>query len=165
VLFVERDAAISPERFGELLAAAVADAAGDYPLRPRTAKEMARLAQARDAAQFRAAGEDRVHADAQASFLVLMDPPLEEPPLFLPRAIAVRSVGRPADATDYLQRHRIALEALAVEDHRPDVVEIATQTGAALIARFGNLQNPPLGSFHGSRPRIAEFVRWISDET
>jgi hypothetical protein len=32
------------------------------------------------------------------------------------------------------------------------------------IAPFGTLQHPPLASPHGGRPRIAEFVRWVSDE-
>jgi hypothetical protein len=37
--------------------------------------------------------------------------------------------------------------------------------GASRIARFGSLQIPQLGGFHGGRPRIADFVRWIVDET
>jgi hypothetical protein len=164
-LFVERGGALSPARFGELLAAAIAETAVEFPFERRSATRVARLAEARDLATFRAAGEHGVHAGADAGFLVVVDPPLEEPPLFLPRAIAVRSVDRPDEAAAYLQRHRITLEALAVERHRPDVLEMATQTGAARIARFGTLQNPPLTGFHGARPRIAEFVRWISDET
>jgi len=164
-LFVERGGAVSPARFGELLAAAIAETAVELPIGPRGAARLARLAEARDLATFRAAGDHGVYAGADAGFLVVVDPPLEEPPLFLSRAIAVRSVDRPDEAAAYLQRHRITLEALAVERHRADVVEMATQTGAARIARFGTLQNPPLAGFHGARPRIAEFVRWISDET
>ncbi len=164
-LFVERGGAVSPARFAERLAAAIAETAVEFPIGSRTPQQLARLAEARDLATFRAAGEHSVYAGADAGFLVVVDPPLEEPPLFLPRAIAVRSVDRPHEAADYLQRHRITLEALAVEHHRPDVLAMATQTGAARIARFGTLQNPPLAGFHGARPRIAEFVRWISDET
>lgn len=164
-LFVERSGTVSPARFGELLAAAIAETAVELPIGSRTPQRLARLAEARELATFRAAGERDVYAGADAGFLVVVDPPLEEPPLFLPRAIAVRSVDRPDEAAAYLQRHRITLEALAAEGHRPDVLEMATKTGAARIARFGTLQNPPLAGFHGARPRIAEFVRWISDET
>jgi hypothetical protein len=164
-LFVEQGGIVSPARFGELLAAAIEETAVAFPFERRSATRVARLAEARDLATFRAAGEHGVYAGADAGFLVVVDPPLDEPPLFLPRAIAVRSVDRPDEATAYLQRHRITLEALAVERHRPDVLEMAAETGAARIARFGTLQNPPLNGFHGARPRIAEFVRWISDET
>ncbi|MGA8474997.1 MAG: acyl-CoA reductase [Candidatus Cybelea sp.] len=164
-LFVERGGVISPARFGEQLAAAIAEAAAEFPIGSRSARQLARLAEARDLATFRAAGEQRVYAGEAAEFLVVVDPPLEEPPLFLPRAIAVRSVDRPDEAAAYLHRQRITLEALAVERHRPDVLEMATQTGAVRIARFGTLQNPPLTGFHGARPRIADFVRWIADET
>ncbi|HEV3194548.1 MAG TPA: acyl-CoA reductase [Candidatus Cybelea sp.] len=164
-LFVERSGVISPARFGELLATAVAEAAAEFPIGSRSARQLARLAEARDLATFRAAHEQRAYAGKAAEFLVVVDPPLEEPPLFLPRAIAVHSVDRPDEAAAYLHRHRITLEALAVERHRPDVLEMATQTGAVRIARFGTLQNPPLAGFHGARPRIAEFVRWIVDET
>jgi hypothetical protein len=45
------------------------------------------------------------------------------------------------------------------------VRSMAAAIGASRIASFGTLQTPPLGTFHGGRPRIAEFVRWVSDQT
>jgi hypothetical protein len=96
---------------------------------------------------------------------IVFDARLDEPPLFLPRALGIRSIERPIEAAQYLERHGIELEALAVAGLRDDVVEIATRTKAARIVPFGAMQAPPLGAFHGGRPRIAEFVRWIVDET
>jgi hypothetical protein len=94
-----------------------------------------------------------------------LDPPLDQLPLLLPRALSVYSVADPLEAVAYLERHRIPLEALAVTESNADLRDVAAGFGASRIAAFGSLQDPPLGEFHGGRPRIAEFVRWISDET
>jgi Acyl-CoA reductase (LuxC) len=96
---------------------------------------------------------------------VLQDAPSEEVPLLAPRAVNVRSVDAPADAIEYLRRHRISLESLAVAPGGAPAFDLAAAAGAARIALFGSLQAPRLGSLHGGRPRIAEFVRWIVDET
>jgi 4-aminobutyrate aminotransferase-like enzyme len=164
-LFVERGAAVSVPRFGELLATAIRDAAADFPIGLRDPHATAQLAMIRDLAVFRAASKDRTRSDPALTSLLLVDPPFEEPPLFLPRALAIRSVDGPSDAVTYLQHHGISLEAIAVEHPRPALLEAASMTGASRITSFGQLQRPPLGAFHGGRARISEFVRWIADET
>jgi hypothetical protein len=67
--------------------------------------------------------------------------------------------------TAYLAQNRLSLEALAVAESGAPFAAIAAGAGASRITSFGSLQMPPLGGFHGGRPRIAEFVRWIVDET
>jgi hypothetical protein len=62
---------------------------------------------------------------------------------------------------EYLRRHDLALEGFATADNRSDVIDLAVVAGAVRLARFGELQNPPLAGEHGGRPRIAEFVRWV----
>lgn len=165
VLFVESGACVSAASFGEMLAEAIAGTAGEFPPGPADPRLLARLAAERDLATFRAPLPGRVYADAHSTYLVLVDPPAEEPPLFLPRALAIRSVANASEAASYIARHGITLEALAVNQRRQDLTDLAAQTGAARIAAFGALQAPPLGGFHGGRPRVAEFVRWIVDET
>lgn len=160
-LFVERGGRVSAERFTEALVDAMRAAAVEFPAAPSDPVTDALRAMARDLAVFRTTG---VGSDPRAQFLAVLDPPFDEPPFFLPRAIGVRRVERPAQASEYLQRHGIALEALAVAGPRPDLLELAANAGAARIAPFGALQAPPLGAFHGGRPRIAEFVRWIGSE-
>lgn len=160
-LFVENDAEVSAERFTEILTEAIRDAAKVFPPAPNVTSA-ARLAGARDLATFRGA---RVYSDPPAGYLAVLDPPGDEPPLFLPRSIGVRRVNDSADAAEYLERHGIALEALAVAQPREDLRELAVRAKAARVAPFGTLQAPPLTGFHGGRPRIAEFVRWITDET
>ena len=163
-LFVETGGAIAVERFAAMLVEALGAASTEFPPAALNAPTAARLAVARDLATFRA-GAARVHSDPHPGCLAILDPPFEEPPLFLPRTIGIRSVENSSQAAEYLERHGIALEALAVAGCRPDLLELAARAKAGRIARFGTLQAPPLGVFHGGRPRIAEFVRWLGNET
>ena len=79
--------------------------------------------------------------------------------------IGIRAVDDSLRAGEYFARHGIAIEGLAVAGRRNDLFELAAACKAARVAPFGTLQAPPLGAFHGGRPRIAEFVRWLGDET
>ncbi|HEY2475579.1 MAG TPA: acyl-CoA reductase [Candidatus Cybelea sp.] len=163
-IFVERGGRIAPERFCELLAAAIESADERFPATTRI-EPSAQRAMARELANFRTAVADRVVADPQTSYLVLLDAPAQEPPLFIPRALGVRSVDGPDEAATYLTNHRISVEALAVAPSSKSLLALAARTGAARIAPFGSLQAPALANLHGGRPRIAEFVRWLVDET
>jgi Acyl-CoA reductase (LuxC) len=164
-LFVERGGHVSVEQFSRILGSSIAEAARAFPLGPRSPEAAARLAHARDLATFRGAGERSVYSDEASTYLAVLDPPIDAPPAFLPRALAIRSVDAPAEAAAYLARHGIVLEALAVAPARPDILDLALRLGVARITPLGGLQTPPLGAYHGGRPRIAEFVRWVSDET
>jgi len=161
-LFVEEGAAVSVEGFAEALVDAMREFAEDFGEPAGTASN-ARLAMAREMALFRSG--ETVHADTRGRYLAILEPALDRPPLFLPRAIGIHRVRDADDAARYLQRHALTLEALAVAERRADLLELAANTGAARVTTFGSLQLPPLGAFHGGRPRIAEFVRWIDDET
>ena len=156
---------MTPQRFGELFDEALADLTHRFPPAAHNEVIAAKVAGARDLARFRRGGGATALADPQAAFLVAVDPPVDEPPLFLPRVVAVRSVNGPQEALAYLQRHGVKLEAVAVSEHRDDLVEFARAAGASRVTTLGALQSPPLGVFHGGRPRIAEFVRWMGDET
>ncbi len=164
-LFVERGGAIHPQAFGALLAESLERGAVEFPPSDRSAETAARVAGARNTAAFRAAtGSGSVFSDAHANFLAVLDPPLDEPPPFLPRALAVHPVDTPDEALAYLRRHELPLEAFALSEQRADVVTMAIAAGASRIARFGSLQSPPLGGNHGGRARIADFVRWVTRE-
>ncbi len=163
VLFVESDGAVTVQRFAAMLVDALDAAAVKFPPQAPDAATVARLAVARDMATFRA-GAGRVYSSPRAGYLAIVDPPFEEPPLFLPRAIGIRSVENSSQAAQYFEHHGIALEALAVAGVRQDLLDLAARAKAARIARFGTLQAPPLGIFHGGRPRIADFVRWLGNE-
>jgi Acyl-CoA reductase (LuxC) len=163
-LFIERGGAISPERFADVLAAEIRAASGAFPPGPRDTLSAAGRAHARDLEIFRGEGA-RIYADPSAGYLVVLDPSLDAPPAFLPLSVRLHVVDDPAQAAQYFARHGIAVEALAVAHARSDVLAVGAAIGASRIAAFGTLQTPPLGVFHGGRPRIAEFVRWVSHET
>lgn len=166
LLFVERDAHLTPEAFCELLTTCIERAAVEFPLGPREAQDWTRVAAARDLAAFRAAAGDGVSfSDPEATFVVALDPPREQPPPFLPRALVVFAVDGPAEAADYVRRHALPIEAVAVARPSEPLRRLAIAIGAARIAPFGRLQSPPAWQPHGGRPRIAEFVRWIADDT
>lgn len=166
VLFAERGGTISTAQFAEIFAHAIEEAAVEFPLGTRSAQSIARTIALRDLSIFRAsAGRGRVFTDANGSYLAVLDPPVDTPPAFLPRAIGILSVDAPAEATAYIERHHIPIEAVAIAGNRADITAMALDAGAARITPFGKLQAPPLHGFHGGRPRIAEFVRWITDET
>jgi hypothetical protein len=164
VLFIERGAGVSPARFCESLRDAIEGAAREFPA-VVSAESSARRATARDMARLRSDRDQRIFTDARSNYLVVLDPPLDQPPLLLPRALSVYSVADPREAVAYLDRHGIPVEALAVAESDANLRNVAASLGASRMAIFGSLQDPRLGEFHGGRPRIAEFVRWISDET
>lgn len=166
VLFIERGGAIAPELFARILAAETERAAIEFPPGTRDAGACAAVANARDLAAFRAAGgSGGVFSDAQASYALLLDPPAGEAPPMLPRTLAVYRVDSPDDALAYVRKHAIPIEAVAVAGIAPAIARMAQALGASRIAPFGELQRPPLLAYHGGRPRIAEFVRWVADET
>lgn len=164
-LFVERGGAIDPAQFTKIVAQEVERASVEFPPGVRDARASARIASARNLAAFRsAAGSGSVFSDARGSYLAVLDPPVSEPPAFLPRALAVHAVDGPGEAITYLARHDVPVEAVAIAGKRDDLRTFAIEIRAHRIARFGDLQRPPLGGNHGGRARIADFVTWITDE-
>lgn len=165
VLFVETDDARNAEPLLSSLASAVQAATIEFPLGKREPARAARVANLRAAGAFRAAaGRGAVYSDDACTFLLLYDPPAEDRPSFAPRTLGIVPVREPADATRYLQQHGIALEAFALSDERPDLIQAAISAGAVRLVPFGELQRLPVSGDHGGRPRIADFIRWIDRE-
>jgi Acyl-CoA reductase (LuxC) len=162
VLFVEKGGNVSPDAFAQILGQAVERANIEFPVGPRDPVQTSRVGQHRDMAAFRAAaGQGAVYADASADYAVVAGFPEDQPPPFLPRTLGVLPVATPAQALQYLREHSLPLEGFALSCDRADLVGMAVDAGAVRLARFGELQHPPLAGDHGGRPRIAEFVRWI----
>jgi len=162
-LFVERDGALDAATFARRVAAACDVAAVEFPAGYHELD--ATVVAYRRAALFRAAqGRGEALAGVTAPHLVVFDPPADEPPPLLRRTLAIYPVDTPSDASAFLRRHGLPLEALALAgDARPraDVEAFALASGASRIAAFGSLQDPPLGGEHGGAGRILPFVRAI----
>jgi len=167
VLFIERGGTVSPADFVAMLAHAIERGALAFPPSRPNAAASAAVAGARDAASFRAsAGKGgAVFSDASASYVVMLDPTRDAPPTFLPRVLPVYAVDEPGDAARYLARHALSIEGVAIAGLRPDVAAMVRASGAASIVQFGDLQSPALRARHGGRPRIAEFVRWLTQQS
>ncbi|MBV9720268.1 MAG: hypothetical protein JOZ77_13215 [Candidatus Eremiobacteraeota bacterium] len=163
-LFLENPSNVSAARFAEILIDAMRAAALTFPPALDDPATASRRAIARELATFRG-NVTIAQADTRGDYLAVVDPPFDEPPLFLPRTTAVRSVDSPAAAARYLEHHNIELESIAVTSSSAAVFELAARTKAARITAFGTLQAPALGDHSGGRPRIAEFVRWLVDES
>lgn len=164
-IFVERGGTVSPELFFSVLAREIERAAIEFPPSRNEPAAIAAMGAAHDLGTFRAAnGRGAVRTDAARSYLAVFDGGFDRAPDFLPRTVAVLPVDAPSQAVDYLRQRALAIEAWSASWPRADIVESAIASGAVRVALFGALQNPPLSSPHGGRPRIAEFVRWVSDE-
>ena len=164
-LFVERGGAVTTGDFATAISAAVERASVEFPRGKRDANAHAGVASARNLAAFRSAGgAGSVYSGDDATSLVVLDPPVTEAPLFLPRTLAVYSVDSPNDALEYTRAHRLPVEAIALAGTRDDIVNMALDMGANRITAFGELQQPPLAGGHGGRQRIADFVRWVTRE-
>ncbi|MBC5815466.1 MAG: hypothetical protein GIW97_02895 [Candidatus Eremiobacteraeota bacterium] len=165
MLFVEVGDGKQTEHFLRSLASATQEATLEFPVGVRDPVDAARVANFRAVAAFRAAGgQGAVYSDDACSFVLVYDPPKDEAPAFAPRTLGIIPVHEPSEAIRYLQRHVIRLEAFALSDARPDLVNAAISVGAVRLAPFGELQRLPISGDHGGRPRIADFIRWIDKE-
>lgn len=163
VLFIESgdSGGTDAAGFAALLSRELERAGVEFPqgrIAPSTA---AKVGEHHRLAAFRAAGGRGAVFASPGEYALIVDPPKAEPPAFLPRTIGMHAVDGPPQALEYLRAHNIPLEAFALSAPRSDALEMALAAGAVRIARFGELQTPPLAGHHGGRPRIADFVKWI----
>ncbi len=146
-IFVERGGAISPDIFFSVFAREMERAAIEFPPSRSDPAATAAVAAAHDLGRFRAAnGRGAVRTDAARSYVAVFDGGFDRAPDFLPRTVAVLPIDAPSEAVDYLRHHVLAIEAWSASWQRADIVEAAIASGAARVATFGALQNPPLSN-------------------
>jgi hypothetical protein len=157
-LFVDA-AGAALQRAAAALGAACERVALEFPGGTRDAHATARTAAYRNLATFRAAGGGGAVLRGADATLVI-DPPHDDGPPFLPRVLPIYGGGDDVLAR-YVERLRLPVQALGVVAATPDAVALAARIGAVRVAPFGSMQSPPAGGHHGGRTRIADFVRWI----
>jgi len=165
-LFLERGGAIAPAVFGEIFRTALDRASVEFPPGPLDARAQARVANARNVAAFRVSeGRGAVIGGSAGRYPRVARRAAERAPLLSSarRCESIAWTDRPTRWPTFART--------ACRSRRSPWPEIATTSmrwrsrpGASRIARFGELQRPPLGGNHGARPRIAEFVRWVTSE-
>ncbi len=150
-------------RVAATLAAAFERVAVEFPGGARSPARIARVAQYRDAAAFRAASGHGTVLRASDAVLVV-EPPAADAPPFLPRVLPLIPVASVDAVAAYVLAHRIPVQIVGSATADDGTVALAERIGAVRVAPFGSMQDPPLGGHHGGRPRIADFVRWIDRE-
>ncbi|NNM98453.1 MAG: hypothetical protein HKL91_01470 [Candidatus Eremiobacteraeota bacterium] len=161
-LFFERSSACESRELAARFARAMESAATEFPVGERSAAKRAGMLQARNLAAFRSAGgRGGAFCDDALTYLLLLDPPENEPPPFLPRTVAMLPIDSPEEIARYVERHALPIECLGSTGTPRPYTEIAERIGAARIAPLGEMQRPPLRAHHGGRPRIAEYVRFL----
>jgi len=164
-LFFERSPAIDARELAARFARAMENAATEFPVGERSATKRAGMLQARNLAAFRSAGgRGAAFCDDALTYLLLLDPPENEPPPFLPRTVAVLPIDSPEEIARYVERHALPIECLGITGTGRRHTELAARIGAARLAPLGEMQRPPLQAHHGGRLRIAEYVRFLDDD-
>jgi hypothetical protein len=161
-LFVHADGA-ALARVAAALAAACERVAVEFPGGRRAPAREAATAAYCNLAAFRAAGgRGAVFRAGDAALIV--DPPRDEAPPFLPRVIPLIPVDGDEAIAAYAAAHRLPVQAIGVVAADAAALALAERVGAVRVAPFGTMQAPPLSGHHGGAPRIADFVRWIDRE-
>ncbi|MBV8370391.1 MAG: hypothetical protein JO036_15900 [Candidatus Eremiobacteraeota bacterium] len=162
-LFVEAEGE-QLTRVVETLAAACERVAVEFPGGTRDPQRVAHAAAYRNLAAFRSAGGRGAVIRAGDATLVI-EPPLREPPPFLPRILPLIPVADDDAIAAYVAEHALPVQAVGVAGAPGErALALAARIGAVRVAPFGTLQAPPLAGHHGGAPRIADFVRWIDAE-
>ena len=161
-LFVEAGAD-AMRRVAATLASACKRVAVEFPGGTRSAGRTAAVAAYRGVAAFRAAGGSGAVLRV-ADVTLVVDPPLDDPPPFLPRVIPLISVDGDGAIARYVAEQSLPVQALGVVTADDRALRLAEQIGAVRVASFGTLQRPPIAGHHGGSPRISDFVRWIDRE-
>ncbi|MDB5071869.1 MAG: acyl-CoA reductase [Candidatus Eremiobacteraeota bacterium] len=146
-----------------VLAGACERVAVEFPGGSRAPGRAAQVGAYRSLATFRAAGgRGGVLRGGDATLVV--DPPRDEPPPFLPRVLPLIAVPSDDAVAAYAAEQRLPVQALGVVAPDARAAALAERIGAVRVAPFGAMQDPPVAGHHGGAPRIAHFVRWIDRE-
>ncbi|HTK69563.1 MAG TPA: acyl-CoA reductase [Candidatus Eisenbacteria bacterium] len=169
--YVERRGQVSPEKFGEALAAALEEASKDLPPVVAEQEEAAGVQLARAQARFESAGIATVtrvlESPGSTAWTVIVDDRARFEPGPTRRTIRVHAVDGPDEVARVLAPSARSIEALGLEARGPERVKLAARfadLGIPRIAPIGSLQNPVPWDTHGGVPRLLPFVTWTTVE-
>jgi len=169
--YVERRGQVSPEKFGEALAAALEEASKDLPPVVAEQEEAAGVQLARAQARFESAGIATVtrvlESPGSTAWTVIVDDRARFEPGPTRRTIRVHAVDGPDEVARVLAPSARSIEALGLEARGPERVKLEARfadLGIPRIAPIGSLQNPVPWDTHGGVPRLLPFVTWTTVE-
>jgi acyl-CoA reductase-like NAD-dependent aldehyde dehydrogenase len=169
--YVERRGQVSPEKFGEALAAALEEASKDLPASVAEEEDAAGVQLTRAQARFESAGIATVtrvlESPGSTSWTVIVDDRARFEPGPTRRTVRVHAVDGPEEVIRVLSPAARSIEALGLEARGPERVRLAASfadLGIPRIAPVGALQNPVPWGTHGGVPRLLPFVTWTTVE-
>ncbi len=166
--YVEAGGRITPVRFGELLAAALAHYAQGLPPRRLSFEDKAQVLRFRQEAEWEQHNAVSLLASPDSSDWSIS---IERNAAFLPsclnRCLRLKVVEDLSELAQALRAHRRHLEAAGLAigtDRRVEAVAMLSQSGVHRICPIGRMQRPPLSWQQSGRPRVADWVEWTTVE-
>ena len=163
-LVAERAPAITPERFGELLAAAMARREEEWPRRRLDTLEAAAVQQGRAAAEFE--GKRLWAPSASTAWTVILDasPGFEPAPAArFARVYVVDGLEAAARAL-VAARGLISTVGIAGWEDAEEVLAALAPVAPGRVCPLGTMQRPPAGWNHEGASDLAALVRWMEWE-
>ena len=170
LFYIERNGAIQPEMFAEMLAEEIAMLEQEEPRGDISIEEAAAISHRRDFYDLRAANTGDVRqwkSEECTSWTVVF----EDDPLFssscLNRFIHVKSVNNIDEMLRVAEmaRGQVSTVALAAPKNKTeDVVKALAHWGVTRVCPVGQMQNPPIGWRHDGRPTLGDLVTWTDWE-
>ena len=170
LFYVEKDGAVKPEVFAEMLATEIEAIESTEPRGEVPLGEAADIAYRRDFFELRAANTGDVKqwkSDGDTSWTVVY----EQDPVYvnscLNRFIHVKAIEnlnemlRVAEMT----RGQVSTVALAAPKNEAEaMVKTLAHWGVTRVCPIGQMQNPPMGWRHDGRPTLGDLVTWTDWE-
>jgi hypothetical protein len=167
--YVEHGGRIAPARFSELLANGLSYYAGALPPRRLSLEEKMQVRRFRHEGEWRQRGKAALLASADSTdWTISIEDGVDFVPTCLNRCIRLKVVDSLSELPAALAPHRRHLEAAGIAVGPQRELELAEMLGACGVHRIcplGRMQTPRLSWRQGGRPRVAEWVEWVSVET
>lgn len=167
-IYVEARATVTPERFSELLADALAEYAASLPRRPLSATEAASIHQFRGQLEMRAFSESETRlwaSEKGTAWTVALVPAANLAPCVLNRTAVVQPLNDLTELPRRLAgRELYLLSAVlgAPEERFLSLAALLAQAGVARVTRLGQAQFPETSLFHDGVHALAQLARFVT---
>lgn len=170
IVYVEAGGEVTPRRWAELLAGAMADVERELPRGVLDPGEASAIRQLRGAVEFRqlSGADDVLHeSDGSTAWTVVYqsDPTFESS--CLNRVIRVKEVDDLDSVSALLEPLEGVLQTVGLEvgdGRRADLGKALAKLGVSRICSLGEMAWPPPEWHHDGRPPLSDLVRWCDLE-
>lgn len=166
-VYLERGGEVSPEAFGELLAAELEAVARKLPRREVEAAEAAAIHQFRAQVEMRALLDPEVRLWASAGgtrWTVALVPETALEPCCLNRTALLKPLDDLRDLPHHLAEHRPSLISAGIgvgETRLPALAALFGEAGVTRVCRLGRAQQPKSALYHDGVNAIAALTRTV----